>query len=294
MFRKFALDWLLLLASLFVCQAAIAADPASPPPLKGPKPGVPLADAVVVAKEADKPKPINTIQMALFQAIAQEKSQDAIALLIKQNLDSIARPCLQVRAYQIYRFSTGERTLKVKCAKQPIYAVRVTADGAFIVLGGDGSVPDMLPSDGRVYSVFGETLKTYLDQEKVREKASHQGGTAIGSAKIHMKDAETAESAAWPKWLMIGNALLGLFALTLILRAILFRRKGDPDFAWGLNSMDKDMLMDESREVFPNVYRHPRGFFIARGRKGKRRLFRTALGGMLYRDLGLKIGELGE
>ena len=249
---------------------------------------VPFKPAEPKPSAAGEPKKLNTIQTALFEAIARDKSADTVALLIKHNMDAVSKPCPQVGAYQIYRFSTGERTLKVKCSRQPIYAVRVTGDGGFIVLGGDGSVSEMDPSNGRIYSVFGQKLDTYLAEEKVIDnRLSAHAGAPVKAPAV-------SRPAPWPVWLLALNIVLAVFALILLLRVLFFRKRQSPEWAWGLNSMDKDMLVDESREVYPNVYRHPRGFFIARGRQGKRRLFRTALGGMLYRDLGLKIGEVGE
>ncbi len=64
------------------------------------------------------------------------------------------------------------------------------------------------------------------------------------------------------------------------------------DPQWGLSSDDKDYMLDESHELYPNIFSHPRGFFIARGKRGKRRLFRYAFTAMLYRDFGLKIAEI--
>jgi hypothetical protein len=255
------------------------------------KPAKPADDAQALA--ALKPgagstaSPIKTSQRALFDAIAQERSSDVIAQLIKLNLDAAVRACPQVSAYQIFRYSTGERTLKVKCAHQPIYALRVTGSGEFMVHGGDGTVTDMLPSDGRVYTIFGAPLRTYAAQER----AAASGSPNMPPPAMGGIDAKVEERA---RMVLIGTGALAIIALLFGLRALFGQRRNTNEFAWGLNSMDKDMLMDESREIYPNVFKHPRGFFIARGRQGKRRLFRSALGGMLYRDLGLKIGEVGD
>ncbi len=238
-----------------------------------------------------KPEPLNTIQHALYQAINKEQAPDAVALLIKQNLDTLSRPCEQVMAYQIFRYTSSARTLKIKCARQPLMAMTVGTNGGVEVLGGDGSISDMMASDGRIYSVLGQTLQTYMAQQKARDAASTT--TAIQSAAPITQEPVVASKTNWPLLLIILNSLLAFGAVYLVWRFQASRR-ASTDAGWALSSTDKDYMMDESREVYPNVFRHPRGFFISRGKRGKRRLFHSALAAMLYRDLGIKFGEIGE
>jgi hypothetical protein len=231
----------------------------------------------------------NTIQNALYQALNQEQSPDSVALLIKQNLDALSRTCEKVMAYQVFRYNSGARTLKIKCARQALIAMTVSTKNGVQAIGGDGSIGEMLPSDGRIYSVLGQTLQTYLAEQKVRD-------TTKAKARGTMPVAVPLQAAAAPRWSMTMMALSALLALVtaFLLMRFLSARRSSQDHGWGLSSMDKDYMVDESREVYPNVFRHPRGFFISRGKRGKRRLFNSALAAMLYRDLGLKIGEIGE
>ncbi len=251
---------------------------------------VAVAQTAPVAAPAAKKKllPFNTMPMALYQALDKDQSTDSVALLIKQNLLSLSRPCEQVMAYQIFRYNSGKRTLKIKCSRQLLMAMTVDRIGGVQLLGGDGSIGDMLASDGRIYSVMGQTLKTYMAEQKVRDGAN---ANAKGGAPV----AEPVPEAAsrWPLALAAINVALVAVVLIMLWRFIVGRRRGlDQD--WALSSTDKDYMMDESREIYPNVFKHPRGFFISRGKRGKRRLFNNAFAAMLYRDLGIKIGEIGD
>ncbi len=249
-----------------------------------------MAQPIVVPDASKAPKAFDTSQSALYKALNKEPSPDAVALLIKQNLDAVSRPCTSVMAYQIFRYNSGARTLKIKCARQPLMAMTVSATGNVQVIGGDGSIGDMLASDGRIYSMLGKTLQTYMAEQKVRDTA-HEN--ARNQTPIVTKPPEPATPARWPFYIIALNCGLALAAAWLVWH-FLSGRRGRTDADWALSSSDKDYMMDESREVYPNVFRHPRGFFISRGRRGKRRLFKSALAAMLYRDLGIKIGEIGE
>jgi hypothetical protein len=255
-----------------------------------PVPSQDMAQPITVPEPAKGAKAFDTSQSALYKALNKEQSPDAVALLIKQNLDAVSRPCPSVIAYQIFRYSTGARTLKIKCTRQPLMAMTVSAAGSVEVIGGDGSIGDMLASDGRIYSMLGKTLQTYMAEQKVRDRAEEIARKAPPMVAVAP---EAAMPARWPAALIAAAGLLALAAAVLIWRFLHGQRRSQ-DAGWALSSTDKDYMMDESREVYPNVFRHPRGFFISRGRRGKRRLFNSALAAMLYRDLGIKIGEIGE
>jgi hypothetical protein len=255
-----------------------------------PVPSQDMAQPIAVPDLTKKPTTFDTSQSALYKALNKDQSPDAVALLIKQNLDALSRPCSSVMAYQIFRYTTGARTLKIKCARQQLIAMTVTSAGRVEVLGGDGSIGEMLPSDGRIFSPLGQTLQTYLAEQKVRDTASQnakKNGTVVAIEPM----AEPSKS--WPAFMVAITSVLALASAFLIWR-FLAARRASLDPSWALSSTDKDHMMDESHEVYPNVFRHPRGFFISRGRRGKRRLFSSALAAMLYRDLGIKIGEIGE
>jgi hypothetical protein len=101
-----------------------------------------------------------------------------------------------------------------------------------------------------------------------------------------------AQQHRFRSWLLVINGVaVGLLTLGVwgYLRS---RRRSKSARDFGLSSDDKDLLLDESREIYPGIYHHPQGFFLARGRRGRRRLFRTALFAILYRDFGVKLGEI--
>jgi hypothetical protein len=238
-----------------------------------------------------KPAAFNTIQLALYQALDREPGTDTVAALIKQNLNAISRNCDQVMAYQIFRYKPANRTLKIKCARQSLMAMTVGRNGGVQVIGGDGSIGDMLASDGRIYSVMGQTLKTYMAEQKLRDDAVANSRSPVPITEPAGE--APAASVQWPMSLLIINGLMIAGAAFLFWRFLLARRSRYHQ-DWALSSTDKDYMVDESLEVYPNIFRHPRGFFISRGKHGKRRLFKNAFAAMLYRDLGVKIGEIGD
>jgi hypothetical protein len=237
---------------------------------------------------AKRAEAFNTMPMALYQALDRDQSTDSVALLIKQNLLSLSRPCEQVMAYQIFRYNSGKRTLKIKCSRQLLMAMTVDRTGGIELIGGDGSIGDMLASDGRIYSVMGQTLKTYMAEQKTRDAAA-----STARVSVPVAEPEPTTPPRWPLPMIALNVLL-VGAALLLLWWFLFARRRGLDQDWALSSTDKDYMMDESREIYPDVFKHPRGFFISKGKRGKRRLFHNAFAAMLYRDLGIKIGEIGD
>jgi hypothetical protein len=249
---------------------------------------VPQTAPVAATTPKTKAVPFNTMPMALYQALDKDQSTDSVALLIKQNLLSLSRPCEQVMAYQIFRYNSGKRTLKIKCSRQLLMAITVDRIGNVQLIGGDGSIGDMLATDGRIYSVMGQTLKTYMAEQKVRD-----GAAASTRIVAPVTEPTVATTSGVSTTMILINVALVAAILFILWRFIVGRQRGlDQD--WALSSTDKDYMMDESREIYPNVFKHPRGFFISRGKRGKRRLFNNAFAAMLYRDLGIKIGEIGD
>lgn len=234
---------------------------------------------------------LKTTQQALYLAVVQNQSSDAVSLLIKQQLDALARPCPQVSAYQIGLSGKDNRILKIKCIRHPLYSLTLKPDGGVHVQGGDGTIADLRPADGPIHTVLGETLSTYLAQEMVRNSVPRTLGVVMGVPP-------EKKPPAWANMRVIGIIVFDVIVLAALgwfgFWAWRNRRTQTTEFGGRLNSMDKDALLHESREIYPDVYRHPRGFVIARGRRGKRRLFRSAFLGVLYRDWGFKIGEIRE
>jgi hypothetical protein len=70
------------------------------------------------------------------------------------------------------------------------------------------------------------------------------------------------------------------------------RTVGGPNRVLPLSSGDKDRLIAEATALHEDLFRHPSGVLIVRGRRGKRRLFPNRLYAELYRRFGIKIAQI--
>jgi hypothetical protein len=295
-------------------QAPQGAKPATPStPFDYERPKITVPDVLPDLVRMD----FNQMAALLYTHLLAEADPSRSALIIEAALQRAGKPCQQVSAFQIYRYRTGSRTLKVKCPSEPLFAVTVGATGGFQISGGDGTITELKNADGRIYSLFGREIivpkqvdppalapgatpasipvapALAQDTDQAPTSAPASGVSPVPApAAPAAEPAEDSEKMRFRSWLLIVNGVgLGIILVSLwaYLRS---RRRRHEVFDWGLSSDDKDLLLEESREIYPNIYQHPQGFFISRGRQGKRRLFRSALSAILYRDFGLKISEI--
>lgn len=249
----------------------------------------------------------------LYSHLLAEADPSRSALIIEAALQRVGKECRQINAFQIYRYRTGSRTLKVKCPGKPLFVVTVGNSGGFQISGGDGTIPELQTTDGRIYSLFGREINVPKAPPLAPLSGTPSVSTPPGSlpavaqpatpqpvAATHPVPAGPAtgepgaegETHRFRSWLLLVNGI-GLAFLMLALYGYLrSRRRRNDILDYGLSSDDKDLLLDESREIYPNIFQHPQGFFISRGRRGKRRIFRSAFPAILYRDFGLKMGEI--
>jgi hypothetical protein len=295
-------------------QAPQPAKPAAPSsPFDYERPRITVTGALPDLARMD----FNQMAALLYAHLLADAEPSRSALIIEAALQRAGKPCQQVSAFQIYRYRTGSRTLKVKCPSKPLFAVTVGATGGFQISGGDGTIPELKNADGRIYSLFGREIivpkqvdppalapgatpasipvapPPAQDMAQASTSAPASGDSPVPApAAPAAEPAEDSEKMRFRSWLLVINGIgLGIILVSLwaYLRS---RRRRQEVFDWGLSSDDKDLLLEESREIYPNIYQHPQGFFISRGRQGKRRLFRSALSAILYRDFGLKISEI--
>ncbi len=237
----------------------------------------------------DPGKSLTSLQPAvvrLFAALESGSADENVDRLVSAAVIELDMNCPRVNEYQIYRFSERARTLKIKCAERPVFAVTLGTSGEAYVSGGDGTIGQMRLDDGPIRTVMGLTVEDYM--------ASTQDAPPLLTDEEETPFVMPRVSFApdWVSWLVWG---LGLAVATIMVLIFLRdRRRSKTEFArWrDLDSEAKDQLVAESEEIYPNIYRHPSGVFIARGRRGKRRLFPSLILAYLYRSRSYKFFEI--
>jgi hypothetical protein len=274
-----------------VAAPAAAVDEAAPavpevvldgdPVTRTPAPPAPAAD--------DAPDPallrLQPATARLFAALTGGAADEEIERLVAAVARELDMDCPRVKEYQVYRASERSRTLKMKCVERPLYAVTVGISGEGFVAGGDGTIGPMRLDDGPIKAMMGVRVEEYIASTRaaqVREAEGEAPPPPAGerSARVWLARAAAAAAVALAIWLA---------ALAVRER----RRQRRSLSRWrGLDSDMKDQMIAESEEVYPNLYRHPEGVYIARGRRGKRRLFSSLVFGYLYSSRGIKLFEI--
>lgn len=232
----------------------------------------------------------------LFHALKSGAADEELEKLVSATVIELDVNCPRVREYQVFRSSARARTLKVKCTERPLYAITVGASGEGFVSGGDGTIDQMRLADGPIKAVMGLRVEEYLAHEQAGARKAQspedEDEALPDEAVATPREVETHEGRQWLAGLAMGVGLAaGGAVLWLVVRER--RRQRRTYSRWrGLDTAAKDQLVEESEEVYPNLYRHPEGVFIARGRRGKRRLFSSLVLAYLYASRSIKLFEI--
>lgn len=239
------------------------------------------------AAVADTPK---TPARMAYDALLNDERSDTIAVLLRDVVREAKLPCRYVTDYQVIRSGTGSRTVKLRCREQQLMMVTVRSSGLPSVAGGDGTIGPMLPRDGYIVSFTGQRIDQYYDDQADAPKEAARPAPAKVAAP-----AQESGGNFWVIAIILFNLLI--FVILIVVLNRLFRPSKDVFETLSaqlanMRSADKDVLISQSREIYPNIYAHPDGYFIASGSRGKRRFFPTVTAAILYRDYGFKIREI--
>ncbi|MFC4348733.1 hypothetical protein ACFO5Q_12845 [Kordiimonas lipolytica] len=215
----------------------------------------------------------------------------AVALKLAEVIQVYRFRCTRVTDYQVFVSRPNLLDIKAKCSGDPLYGVTVASNGYVAVYGGNGILGALDRRDGLIYS-FSASGEMESDSRLTADQAID----------------ETVER------LQLGDGLnlwyiLAMFAVLLAIFILIAgvwlkmwrrrttkerqRRKVKPMARHTIQATSdiKDMLLKESTRVAANIYKHPSGIFIARGKRGKRRFYRSRFWAAMYRSLGLRMFE---
>lgn len=245
-----------------------------------------VAFTIIVKTETvfaqDSTQLTQSVAIDLYSALRQKGRPEAIAIRIQKAVQHFRYKCIRVNEYQIYNTRPNMIELKVGCISSPAYGVSVAANGYISVYGGNGMLEAISPNDGRVYAFNADGS---LQPQIVPEFRQYLNRT-IETVKKGDRSSQLYLIVLMPVILLI--ILIGIIMWLRSWRRIRYSGAYN-NF---LPSSLKDQLVTESQEVKRHIFKHPLGFFIAIGKRGKRRLFKRYYQAWLYSRLSMKIGEM--
>lgn len=230
-------------------------------------------------------------------ALLGEDDAPAFARYLSTHIHNQDYYCGAVTDYQVITRSLRRLSVKARCLGMPLYGLSFRPNKEPQVFGGDGMIAALNNSDGPVVSV------PLVSVQK------RDGVAGIGSPVLRIDPQGEWELSLAP-WIiasLVVNVLL-ISALFYYVFSTLRqpvgqkrkrRREGVRDEPRvelvphaKLSSAEKNTLIGQSDEVSRQIFRHPSGIYISKGRRGKRRIFRSLIAAILYRDFGMKWREV--
>lgn len=230
----------------------------------------------------DRTQSAQEISLGIYSALRQGGRPEGIAVQLSRAIVFFRQSCSRLNEYQVYHEQPNMIVLKVSCIAAPPYGVSVAANGYLAVYGGNGILAPLDPRDGRIYAFRPDgTLEPEASIELRRYLQR-------GVEKAKMGDPNNLF------YLMVAFSLLAVIVLVAVYMWVRNWRRMSYSAAYNnlIPSEVKDALLAESVKLAPRLYQHGDDFYIARGRRGKRRLFKTRLGAEFYKRFSLKFGEI--
>ena len=231
------------------------------------------------------------LALDIYSGVTRRGEPAIIALRLQALVRIFRYRCTRLTDYQVYSQRTNIVDFKAKCSGDPLYGVTVASNGYVAVYGGNGILSGFNRTDGLILSFAGDG--------DLQGDSSLTVEQAVGNTveRLDLDNEVNAISVVGIVSGMLGFILL--FALIWwrawkhkLTRKPRERMKPMQKHRVSASTNDKDLFVAESEEVSKNIYRHPIGFFIARGKRGKRRFFKSRIWARLYASLGLRLFEI--
>ena len=231
------------------------------------------------------------LALDIYSGVVRSTESAAIALRLQAVIRIFRYRCTRLTDYQVYAQRTNIVDFKAKCSGDPIYGVTVASNGYVAVYGGNGIMSGFNRTDGLILS-FANDGDLQGDSSLTVEEAV---GTTVD--RLELDDEVNAISA-----ITILSGTLGFILVFSLVwwRAWKFKQTRKPrermkpmaKHRVGASTSDKDLFLDESTEISKNIYKHPAGFYISRGKRGKRRFFKGFFWAKLYAARGWRMFEI--
>lgn len=238
--------------------------------------------------DTDDPRQLG---LDIYSAVNRVAEPATIALRLQSLVRIFRFRCTRLTDYQVFSQRTNIIDFKVKCSGDSLYGVTVASNGYVAVYGGNGMVSSFNRNDGLIL-VFDSEGALSGDRSLTVEQA-------VGSTVDRLELEEDINIVYVMGTVASILGFLMIFGLVWW-RAWKFRQTRKPrqrmkpmqKHRVSASSGAKDLFMDESTEVVKNVFKHPRGFFIARGKRGKRRFFKSLVWAKVYASRGWRLFEI--
>ncbi len=238
--------------------------------------------------DTDDPRQLG---LDIYSAVNRVAEPATIALRLQSLVRIFRFRCTRLTDYQVFSQRTNIIDFKVKCSGDSLYGVTVASNGYVAVYGGNGMVSSFNRNDGLIL--------VFDNEGALSGDRSLTVGQAVGSTVDRLELEEDINIVY-----VMGTvaSILGFMMIFGLVwwRAWKFRQTRKPrqrmkpmqKHRVSASSDAKDMFMKESTEVVKNVFKHPRGFFIARGKRGKRRFFKSMVWAKVYAARGWRLFEI--
>lgn len=224
-------------------------------------------------------------QMALdiYVDITRGVEPATIALKLEQVIELFRYTCTRVTDYQVFAQRPNITDLKVKCSGASLYGVTIASNGYVAVYGGNQIVASLDRRDGLIFSFGAEgdlSDTSAVDIDRVKEETRARfllGGEYDYIYLIGMLVILVGMASA------IGVVFLRLWRHRKRRRKTRGRMKPMKKFTLRKGNSDlKNRLQAESEEIAKYVHKHESGIYLAVGKRGKRRLFKSAFWAKMY------------
>lgn len=230
------------------------------------------------------------LALDIYSGVVRGGEPAIIALRLQALVRIFRYRCTRLTDYQVYTLRTNIVDFKAKCSGDPLYGVTVASNGYVAVYGGNGILSGFNRTDGLILSFAGD--------------GDLQGDSALTVEEAVGDTVEKLDLSNEVNAISVVGIISGTLAFIIIIAAVWWRAwkhkltrkprqrmKPMQKHRVGASTNDKDLFVAESEEVGKHLFRHPQGFYIARGKRGKRRFFKSRFWAKLYASRGWRMFE---